>query len=423
MRLKEFVRSGHPPTLAAAFLYFDVSFMVWVLLGVLGVYVAQDFGLSAVQKGLLVAVPILGGALVRVPLGVLVDRIGPKRTGLVAQLAVLAPLMLGWLWARTWSQVLVTGLLLGIAGGSFAVALPLASRWYPPKHQGLAMGIAGAGNSGTVLAALLAPRLAERIGWHGVFGAALIPVLGVLAFFAWCAREVPARLAPAAKEPWWRLCREPDLWRLSGFYSFTFGGFVGLASFLVIFFHDQYGLNKLMAGNFTALCVCAGSCLRPVGGYLADRFGGTRMLSVFLALAAVGLFALSALPSLPAATALLFGIVACLGMGNGSVFQLVPQRFRRTIGLATGIVGAIGGLGGFALPCFLGVSRQFTGSYQAGFLCLAGFGVACLIGLRLVRARWAASWLAPQAAARAVSPAPREHCVNVPALTEGLPVR
>src|SRR3989338_8806194 len=176
MRLKDFAKSGHPPTLFSAFLYFDISFMVWVLIGVLGVYISKDFGLSATEKGFMAAVPLLGGSLVRIPLGLLVDHIGPKRTGMIAQFIVILPLLGLWLFTPTMKEVLVFGLLLGIAGGSFAVALPLASRWYPPKHQGIAPGIAGAGNSGTVLASLFAPRLAEIFGWRNVFGLALIPV-------------------------------------------------------------------------------------------------------------------------------------------------------------------------------------------------------------------------------------------------------
>src|SRR5690606_24799694 len=146
------------------------------LVGALGPYIARDFALTASQKGLLVAIPILGGALFRIPLGILSDRIGPKKAGTIGQGIVLLPLVWGWLYGDTWPQLMALGLLLGVAGASFAVALPLASRWYPPHHQGLAMGIAGAGNSGTVLASLLAPRLAEAVGWHGGFGLALIPV-------------------------------------------------------------------------------------------------------------------------------------------------------------------------------------------------------------------------------------------------------
>ncbi|MGH9283016.1 MAG: MFS transporter, partial [Acidimicrobiales bacterium] len=166
MAAKSFFRVGHTPSLAAAFVHFDVSFMCWVLLGALGAYVASDLGLSAAQKGLMVAVPPLGGSAFRLLLGTLADRVGVRRTGLVTMGLTLVPLAWGWLAGGTYAQVLGIGLLLGVAGASFAVALPLASRWYPPEHQGLALGIAGAGNSGTLIAALAAPRLAEHVGWH-----------------------------------------------------------------------------------------------------------------------------------------------------------------------------------------------------------------------------------------------------------------
>lgn len=388
-----FLKSGHLPTLAMSFLYFDVSFMVWVLIGVLGVHIASDFGLTPGEKGLLVAIPILGGALVRIPLGLLVDRFGPRKTGLIAQTIVLFPLLWGWLGTKDANDLTLLGLLLGIAGGSFAVALPLASRWYPQKHQGLAMGIAGAGNSGTVLAALLAPRLAEAHGWHSVFGLALIPVLMVLTLYSIFAKDSPTQPTPGPLTAYLDICKQPDLGWFSLLYAFTFGGFVGMASFLVIFFHDQYGLSKVMAGNFTALCVCAGSFLRPVGGYLADRLGGVRMLGVLFTGAALALLGLSTLPALPVAVGLLFLLMAQLGMGNGSVFQLVPQRFRKEIGVATGIVGAAGGLGGFILPWTLGRLKDATGSYGPGLLLFAIAGLSCIGILKAVKGGWQKSWL------------------------------
>ena len=393
MRLRDFAKSGHPPTLLSAFLYFDVSFMVWVLIGVLGVHIAGTFGLTPSQKGLLVDLPILGGSLVRIPLGILVDRIGPKRTGILGQLLVMIPLVWAWLFGRSLHEFMVLALFLGIAGGSFAVALPLASRWYPPQYQGLAMGIAGAGNSGTVLAALAAPRLADAVGWHNVFGFALIPVVTTLALYAIFAKESPSQPPPKPLRRYLSLCRERDTLWFCLFYSFTFGGFVGLASFLTIFFHDQYGLAKVMAGNFTALCVFAGSFLRPVGGYLADRFGGTRMLTALFACASVGLMVIGTLPPLWLVTTGLFIVMAILGMGNGSVFQLVPQRFREEIGVATGVVGAAGGLGGFLLPFVLGLLKGVTGSYGMGFLCFGLAGLVCLGLLRLVQRGWHVSWL------------------------------
>ncbi len=388
MRLKDFARSGHPPTLFSAFLYFDISFMVWVLIGVLGVYIAKDFGLTATQKGFMAAVPLLGGSLVRIPLGLLVDHIGPKKTGILSQLIVLFPLLGVWLAAPTFHHVLLWGLLLGVAGGSFAVALPLASRWYPPRHQGMALGIAGAGNSGTVLASLFAPAIAEIYGWHNVFGLALIPVLITLLVYIIFAAESPDQPPPKRLGDYFSVFREADTFWFCFFYSITFGGFVGLASFLGIFFHDQYGLTKVTAGYFTALCVAAGSFLRPLGGYLADKFGGARMLSILFGVIAFLMIAVSFLPRIGLATGLIFCGMACLGMGNGSVFQLVPLRFRKEIGVITGIVGAAGGLGGFFLPTLLGFFKDAAGSYGVGFAVFACASLGALILLKVVQRGW-----------------------------------
>src|SRR3989338_6534592 len=388
MRVKDFMKSGHPPTLFSAFLYFDISFMVWVLIGVLGVYMAKDFGLTASQKGFMVAIPILGGSLVRIPLGLLVDHIGPKKTGILGQLMVIFPLLGIWLFGSHLNSILAVGLFLGIAGGSFAVALPLASRWYPLQHQGMALGIAGAGNSGTVLASLFAPRLAEYFGWRNVFGLAIIPVILTLLLFMVLAKESPAQPKPKKLVDYFSILKVADTFWFCFFYSITFGGFVGLASFLGIFFHDQYGLSKVMAGNFTALCVFAGSFLRPVGGYLADRFGGTRVLTMLFLCASLGLAAVGTLPPLATAVFFIFLAMAALGMGNGSVFQLVPLRFQKEIGVITGIVGAAGGLGGFFLPTFLGFFKQTMGSYGVGFTIFAGASLSALVLLRTVRKSW-----------------------------------
>ncbi|MBI3857557.1 MAG: NarK/NasA family nitrate transporter [Planctomycetes bacterium] len=405
MQLKAFTRSGHWPTLLMSFLYFDVSFMVWVLLGVLGVYISKDFNLSPAQKGLMAALPILGGSLARLPMGLLVDRIGPKKTGILGQLLILLPLLWAWKGGADFSQVLGLGFLLGIAGGSFAVALPLASRWYPAEHQGLAMGIAGAGNSGTVLAALFAPRLAEAFGWHAVFGLALIPVSVVLALFVLFAKESPSQPAPKPLKAYFAILRERDTGWFSLLYSFTFGGFVGLASFLVIFFHDQYGVSKVAAGTLAALCVFSGSFMRPVGGFLSDKFGGVRVLTVLLAFSACCLAGMALLPPLAVAMPLIIAAMGTLGLGNGSVFQLVPQRFRKEIGVATGLIGAAGGLGGFLLPNVLGLLKGSTGSFATGFLLLALAGAACTAVLMIQRRKWLESLL-PETPAAAMSAAP-----------------
>jgi NNP family nitrate/nitrite transporter-like MFS transporter len=384
--------NGHWPTLLSAFVYFDVSFMIWVLVGALGVFIAQEFALSATQKGLVVAIPILAGSLLRLPAGIAVDRFGPRRVGAIGLVLTTVPLLAGWLYAASLGGVVVVGLLLGVAGASFAVALPLASRWYPPRLQGLVMGIAGAGNSGTVVAAFLGPRLAERVGWHGVFGLALIPLALAFVVYAWLAKDSPTQPSARPLREYFAVLRTVDIWWFNLFYMVTFGGFVGLASFLPIFFHDQYGVSRVTAGNLTALCVLLGSFLRPVGGALADRFGGLRVLAILLAAVGVVMVGVGALPSLPMTTLLLFAGMSGLGMGNGSVFQLVPQRFRDEIGVVTGLVGAAGGFGGFLLPFLIGLLKDRTGSYGIGFLVfgLAGFSCACL--LLWVSRAWRRSW-------------------------------
>lgn len=394
MHLRDFLRAGHWPTLACAFLYFDISFMVWVALGALANSLVPAFGLNDAQRGFMVAMPLLGGSLLRLVLGVLTDRIGARRTGLLGLALTVVPLLLGWLWADTFAKVLLVGLLLGVAGASFAVALPLASRWYPPQYQGLAMGIAGAGNSGTALATLFGPLLALYVGWQAVFGLALIPILLTLVVFVLFAKDSPSQPAPRPLAAYAGVLRQRDTWWFCLFYSVTFGGFVGLASFLNIFFHDQYGLGRVEAGTFATLCVISGSFLRPLGGYLADRFGGIRMLTalyVGVGLAALGV---ATLPPLFAATALLFAGMGMLGMGNGAVFQLVPQRFAQEIGVVTGIVGAAGGVGGFFLPTLLGGLKQLTGTFAGGFFLFGLVGLACAAALVYVARVWEGAFVA-----------------------------
>jgi NNP family nitrate/nitrite transporter-like MFS transporter len=395
MQLRGFLRAGHWPTLACAFLYFDTSFMVWVLLGALANSIAADFELNAVQKGLMVAVPVLGGAILRLVLGVMTDQFGARRTAILGLLLTLLPLLLGWLWAESFGQVLLVGLLLGVAGASFAVALPLASRWYPPHLQGAVMGIAGAGNSGTALATFFGPRLAEMWGWHAVFGLALAPLLGTLVVFLLFAKDSPRQPLPKPLIEYAAVLGLRDTWWFCLFYSVTFGGFVGLASFLNIFFHDQYALSRVQAGSFATLCVIAGSFLRPLGGYLADRFGGIRMLTAVYIAVGIAMVGLFTLPPLQWATLLLFLGMGLLGMGNGCVFQLVPQRFPREIGVVTGIVGAAGGIGGFFLPNIFGVLKQLTGSFASGFSVFALVGFGCAAALVYVSHSWEGAFVAP----------------------------
>ena len=392
MSLRGFRKAGHTPTLLSAFLYFDVSFMVWVILGPLGPFIGEALKLTSSQKGMLTAVPLLGGSFFRLMLGFMTERIGGRKTGLIGLGLSLIPLVLGWQAANSFGQFLALGLLLGIAGASFAAALPLASGWYPPEYQGLAMGIAGAGNSGTLLSTLFAPRLAMRFGWHSVFGFAMIPVSIVWLLFALLAKDAPGKMKRKTWKDYAAVLRIADAGWFCFIYSLTFGGFVGLASFLTIFFRDQYHLSKVQSGDLTTLVVLFGSFLRPVGGTLSDRIGGYRMLVVMLAGVALCLTGVGTLPGVYSAVGLLVMAMAMLGMGNGAVFQLVPQRFPDRVGLLTGLVGAAGGLGGFLLPNVLGQLKDRTGSFGAGFYACAGalalgFGALLYLG-QVWRRQW-----------------------------------
>ena len=387
---RAFLKAGHLPTLIACFLYFDLSFMVWVLLGPMAVLIARDLHLSAGQQGLIVATPVLAGAVLRVVNGVLVGQWLPRFTGIVMQLVVIAGLLIAWLTGiHSFTQVLALGIVLGVAGASFAIALPMVSYWYPPEHQGMALGLAGAGNSGTVLASLFVPTIAVVLGWNNVLGLAALALIGVFVVFIIFAKNSPQCPPPKTFADYSRILRAPDAWWLMFFYSVSFGGFVGLSSFLPIYFHNQYGLSTISAGYFTAACVFAGSFARPFGGALADHVGGTKALSFMYALVGAVLLAVSRgnLPVHTALTILIIGMTA-LGMGNGAVFQLVPQRFGRDVGLMTGLVGMTGGVGGFYLAASLGYAQQLTGSYAFGFAGFAALALVALAGIVNVRLRW-----------------------------------
>ncbi|MGO4498154.1 nitrate/nitrite transporter [Paenibacillus sp. 2RAB27] len=391
---KSFMQVGHKGSLFSSFLYFDMSFMVWVLLGPLAVILAKDFGLDAAQKANLVALPTLGGAVLRLVLGVLTDKIGPKRTGQIGLSLTLIPLFWGWQFANTMGDMYFVALMLGIAGASFAAALPLASSWYPPQYQGLAMGIAGAGNSGTIFATLFANRIAQHYGdWHVVFGIAMIPIALTLVIFSVLAKDSPNKPAPKTIKEYGKVLKQKDSWLFCIFYSVTFGGFVGMASYLTIFFNTQYGLSPVRAADFTTLCVIGGSFFRPVGGWLADKIGGIRMLMVLYGVVGLMMAGISTLPALSLTTVMLFVAMMAFGMGNGSVFQLVPQRFKAEIGVMTGIVGAAGGLGGYFLPKILGNLKLSTGSFTPGFLILSGIAISCIIIIAVVQGQWKRTWI------------------------------
>jgi len=249
------------------------------------------------------------------------------------------------------------------------------------------------GNSGTVLAALFAPILAKLFGWNAVMGLAVIPLAVVFVFYLAAAKDSPDQPAAKPLAAYAEVLKHEDAWWFMLFYGVTFGGFVGLSNSLSIWFSDSFALTPVVAGYCTAACVFTGSLLRPLGGALADKFGGTLTLTLVYIFAAVTLAAISTGPAtLPLALALFVVVMGTLGIGNGAVFQLVPQRFRKEMGVMTGLVGFAGGVGGFYLASSLGFAQKYTGSSSAGFLIFAGLALIALVGLTFVKGRWRTTW-------------------------------
>jgi NNP family nitrate/nitrite transporter-like MFS transporter len=385
--LKAFLKSGHPPTLLAAFLYFDFSFAVWVLNGAMGPFISEAFHLSPTQIGLMISVPTMAGAFMRFPLGVLAQYIGRKNAAIVEMSAIVLALLYGFFFVHTFNNVLGMGVLLGIAGASFGVALSLGSGWFPREYKGLAMGIAGAGNSGTAVAALFAPRLAAHYGWQHVYGFAAAMMLLPLCVMIFWAKEPPDIEHQSLRQHLSCLF-ERDGWYFNLIYIITFGGFIGLATFLPSFYHSQFHVTKIMAGELTVLATLTGSATRVLGGWFSDRVGGVTTLSVVFLITIAGLFGLMTTPPLFATTLLFMLCFAALGAGNGATFQLVPLRWPLTTAVAGGMIGEIGALGGSILPNLLGFSRQYTGSYRTGFIVYAILAAGILLMLRAVSKGW-----------------------------------
>jgi len=414
---KDLKGQGHAPTLFMAFLYFDMSFMVWTMLGPLSTEIAEalamtGFIMTAGQKATLLSLPILSGAILRIVLGFGVDKFGAKKTALVSQLIVIAALVSAYLLGDTitYNQLLIVALGLGFAGASFAVALPQAGQWYPPKSQGIVMGIAGAGNIGVVIDFLFAPKIAELWGWEAVFlvGAGMAIVTFVAyAFIAQDAPESVYKARPKKLKDYGKLLKDRDTWWFSLFYAISFGGFVGFAGYMKVYLMNTYSVDmgafgldvldegnvKVIAGYFGALCIFAGAVLRPFGGSTADKIGGVKSLYFFYGMVAL-LVTITATIKLPFFVAIfvLFLIMANLGMANGAVFQLVPQRFGKDIGIMTGLVGCAGGLGGTALIKTLGWSKGTFDGYTAGFLIFACVVIVAIAGLSIVKTRWRTTW-------------------------------
>ena len=389
---------GHWPSVIGAWLHLAVSFMVWLLIGALSLTLAQDLHLSQAETALVVSLPLLSGALLRVVAGWSSDWYGAKPTGVLILVGELAVALWGWLGVHSYVELLLVAVLLGIGGASFSVTLPLAGRTYPAAHQGWVLGIVASGNVGTVLILFFAPRIAAMGGWHDVFGWMILPIVFAFAVFVLLVRDDRQSRRDERDVQWWHnvavMIRHPKAYWLCGLYAVTFGGFVGFCSILPLFFHEQYQVNGIAAGSIAALCGLVGSLIRPLGGYAADRIGGLRTLMLSLPLIVGIVAALGEVTDVTIAVVLMVAAVGAMGVGNGVILQLASEWFPQQIGLASGIVGAAGGIGGFLLPLWLGTLKEVTGSYRTG---LWVFAVATGIA-------WGAVLVAERRARRIINP-------------------
>jgi len=393
MHLRQILKSGHPGTLFTALLYFDFCFAVWVLNSALAPYISEEFGLTPEQKGFMISVPVWAGALMRFPLGLLSQYIGRKRAAQLNMAILVAALLGGYFLASSFGGVVALGAILGIAGASFGVALSLGSGWYPPQYKGLAMGIAGAGNSGAVLAVLFAPPLARSFGWQAVYGFTAIPLVLAMVALQVFAKEPPDREQKRLGD-YLKVLVDRDAWVFNLLYAVTFGGYIGLTSFLPTLFHDQYGIAKEDIGKYSAGIIVMASVLRVLGGWIADRAGGLRVLFVLCGIVIAATAAAASIPQNPwGMVAILVVCFSAMGAGNGAVFQLVPLRFKSMTPVAGSLIGEVGALAGGFLPLTMAYSVKFTGSFAAGFLSGTVLAVGSLGSLALVLRGWTTSWV------------------------------
>ena len=390
---RSFLKAGHSPTLLASFIYFTYCCGVWVTNGAMAPFIKDSLQLSPAQLGVMLSVPIFAGALMRFPLGVLAQYIGRKNATLVEMGGIALALLFGYFYVETFHHLIAMGVLLGIAGASFGVALSLGSGSFPARYKGLAMGLVGAGNVGTSLSALLAPQLAQAYGWKAVYGIAALGLMVPVLVMIFLAREPDDVDKHAGLREHVACLFEKDGWAFSVIYAVTFGGFIGLATFLPSYYYDQFGVSKVQAGQLTMLAAFMGAALRIFGGWISDHWGGINTLTAVLLVISASLMACGlAGGSLVVTTLLLMLCFAALGAGNGALFQLVPLRWPLSTAVAGSMIGEIGALGGGLVPNAMGLSRQYAGTYFWGFALFSVLALLVLLMMRSMQMRWTRTW-------------------------------
>jgi len=388
-------RRSNPVALSLALTAFAVCFFAWSMFGPLSPTLQDHLGLSDFQLAVAVAVPVVLGSVMRIPVGILTDRFGGRIVFTLLMAYSVIPLVLLALFHDSFAIVVVLGFLLGVTGASFAVGVPFVNRWYSPERQGFALGVYGMGMGGTVIAALTAPKIAKHWSLATPFWIAAGLMAAATVIFWLFARDAPA---PAAANPPksmsivapLRVFRSsPRAWALTLFYFLAFGGFVAMFLYLPKLLTGVHHLTKTDAGyraaGFAFLAVVA----RPLGGWLSDRIGSERVLrGCFIATAALAVVLAFTYKHMVPLTVACLTIAVALGLGTGAVFRLVAAWYPNDVGAVTGVVGAAGGLGGFFPPLVMALVKSITGNYTIGFLLLAAVGVACLLVLmRLDRPR------------------------------------
>lgn len=382
-------RGGSTRALILALLSFTACFYVWSLFGPLGPKIQHDLKLTEVQLSWIVAIPVVLGSLMRIPMGVLTDRFGGHVmfTGLMLYTAV--PAVLIALFHNSFWGLVVLGFLLGVTGSSFAIGVPFVSRWSSPARQGFALGVYGMGMGGTVVAALTAPTLAEKLGVGAPFAIGVVLMIVLAATFWLIGHDSPV---PRPKTHWADSLRvfvhEPRTWALTLFYFLAFGGFVAMFLYLPKLLVGVYHLQRTDAGyraaGFALLAVLA----RPIGGWAADRFGAERVLLVsFAGISALAATLTGFYTQIVPLTIACLAMAVCLGLGTGAVFKMVGNEYPTQVGAVSGVVGAAGGLGGFFPPLVMAAVKTAFGSYTLGFLLLAFTAVLCLAILALMAMR------------------------------------
>ncbi|EMG28618.1 nitrite extrusion protein [Listeria fleischmannii 1991] len=364
-----------------------VSFMVWASISPVANQIAVSFDLSASQKSLLIATPVLLGSIMRIPMGILSDRLGGKKVYIGTMIFIILPLIFVPM-VQSFPLLILLALLLGMAGTTFAIAISYVSAWFPPEKQGLILGIAGMGNIGNALAGLIIPQINSNLGFDWIYYSLIIALIIIILLFATLAKEMPISSEKKTLKQQLSVVKDKNTWFLSLFYFLTFGSFVALSNYLPSFMSDQFLMNPVNAGLVSAAFAAVATLMRPVGGVVADKMNPTKLLSglfICVILFALGMAVL--LENYVIFTTCIFLTALAVGLGNGVVFKMVPMVSKGNTGAVTGFVGAAGGLGGFFPPLVLGAVKESTGSFALGFVFLGIFACICLIVVWMVYIR------------------------------------